>query len=212
MASDSTKTGNGGMLFPSFLSRCFRFGSDYYFDGRKLCCTKYPSVTDRNTTSYILRLCKCIFGCDTENSPFYDFELWSPSDRRMGTSSGFSQQLRFTSVTSTPTPEQTDSWNTDKLLRIIAYKVLLPVVIILVGICLVLGITLIVKSYMMKPVKQNLAVAIRRRRRTGHAPDNHYIPPEAIRASFSRCSDRKSLPPPEVIIAARERASQIYHI
>ncbi len=122
-----------------------------------------------------------------------------------------------------------------------AFKILLPIVMILIAICFVLGVVLIVKSYMMAPLKrkylmyvldicmpytkcfyflkiifafpsiENLATAIRRRRRVGQAPDNNYIPQAELRASqrMSFSSDRKSLPPPEVLMAARERASQL---
>lgn len=54
---------------------------------------------------------------------------------------------------------------------------------------------------------------MRRKRTFGKAPDNNYIAADDIRrASMSAISDRKSLPPPEVLLAARERASQMMQV
>ncbi|ODN00120.1 hypothetical protein Ocin01_06573 [Orchesella cincta] len=116
--------------------------------------------------------------------------------------------------TTTPYPTSTQAKSiSDARLNWWVVNVLLPTAMFLIAVCFVLGVILIIKSYMMTSLKQNLAMAIRRRRRTGHAPDNQYIAPAEMRASMSRpCSDRKSFPPPEVLLAARERASQLYGV
>jgi len=155
-----------------------------------------------------ISFCRNIIDCSPPWDCIYPSSLLEPEDP-------YQQYNRHRDLLSTSTPyprsqgqsKFTSNENLDWWVR----TVLLPTAMLLIAICFILGVILVVKSYMMTSLKQNLATAIRRRRQTGHAPNNQYIAPAEMRASRP-CSDRKSFPPPEVLLAARERASQIYTV
>ncbi|CAL8088723.1 unnamed protein product [Orchesella dallaii] len=150
--------------------------------------------------------------CRTLFSPYFRPD---DNDYQYHNAYGGRPDIRGVSTTTTPYPTSSRSGqlknasaeNLDWWVR----SVLLPTAMLLIAICFILGVILVVKSYMLTSIKQNLATAIRRRRQTGHAPDNQYINPAEMRTSRP-FSDRKSFPPPEVLLAARERASQIYTV
>ncbi|CAL8132320.1 unnamed protein product [Orchesella dallaii] len=63
------------------------------------------------------------------------------------------------------------------------YQVFFPMLLGLMAICFILGVILIVKSYILTRLRINILTTMRRRRVNGPAPRNYYVESTEIRSS-----------------------------
>ncbi|ODM91035.1 hypothetical protein Ocin01_15646, partial [Orchesella cincta] len=150
-------------------------------------------------------------GYDGWHNPYNDYGGRKP-DQQHETSQTYTRELTNPYSSILPVaPTKSDAQIESERLSWWVHSVLLPIALVLMALCFILGVILIVKSYMMTKLRQSILTAMRRRRQSVHAPENSYVDPGDMRASQlqHREDDGRAYPPPEVLRAARERASQI---